>query len=44
LILNNFNDCLGFGRIIIDLDKKTQKNEVVIRNILDIGDFLRREQ
>jgi ribosome biogenesis protein Nip4 len=44
LILNNFNDCLGFGRIIIDLDKKTQKNELVIRNILDIGDCLRREQ
>jgi ribosome biogenesis protein Nip4 len=44
LILNNFGDCLGFGKIIFDLDRKSKKNEIVIKNILDIGDFLRREK
>jgi ribosome biogenesis protein Nip4 len=44
LILNNFGDSLGFGKIILDLDRKSKKNEVVIKNILDIGDFLRREK
>ena len=44
LVLNNFEDCLGFGEIIFDLDKKPNKGETVVNNILDLGDFLRREK
>jgi ribosome biogenesis protein Nip4 len=42
LVLNEFGECLGFGRIINRLDR-TAANEVVIKNISDVGDFLRRE-
>ena len=41
LILNRFGECLGFGRIIGDLDAKN--GEAVVKNISDVGDFLRRE-
>ena len=44
LILNKFNECLGFGRIMHKLNEDFQMNEVVLKNILDIGDFLRREK
>ena len=43
LVLNNTNDCLGFGEIIFDLNKKQKKGEAIIKNLLDLGDFLRRE-
>jgi ribosome biogenesis protein Nip4 len=39
LVLNCYGECLGFGRVISDLDKEG----VFIKNISDIGDFLRRE-
>jgi len=39
LVLNCYGECLGFGRVISDLDKEG----VIIKNISDIGDFLRRE-
>jgi len=42
LILNQHGECLGFGRILCNLDKA--KDGVVIENISDIGDFLRREK
>ena len=41
LVLNEFGECLGFGRIIAALGKA--EGNVVVKNILDIGDFLRRE-
>ncbi len=41
LILNMKSECLGYGKILHDLDKPGKG--VVIKNILDIGDFLRRE-
>jgi ribosome biogenesis protein Nip4 len=41
LVLNRRDECLGFGKVVSDLDKN--KSGVVVRNILDIGDFLRRE-
>ncbi len=41
LIMNEFGECLGFGRITEKLN--IPENKVVIRNILDVGDFLRRE-
>ena len=41
LVINEFGECLGFGQIIDDLNGLEGK--VAIKNILDIGDFLRRE-
>jgi ribosome biogenesis protein Nip4 len=42
LIMNSFDECLGFGRIIADLSKSAKG--VAVKNALDIGDFLRRER
>jgi ribosome biogenesis protein Nip4 len=42
LVLNKFGECLGFGKVVGALD--SQKNEVFVQNVTDIGDFLRREQ
>ena len=42
LVLNEFNECLGFGRIVRSLDE-VAASEVAVKNISDIGDFLRRE-
>ncbi|MEM3011407.1 MAG: hypothetical protein QXW17_00390 [Candidatus Bathyarchaeia archaeon] len=42
LILNRYGECLGFGRIERNIDKA--KSGVVVKNILDVGDFLRRER
>ena len=42
LVLNEFGECLGFGRIVRDLGAKDAR--VVVQNILDVGDFLRRER
>jgi ribosome biogenesis protein Nip4 len=41
LVLNEFGECLGFGKILQSLD--LEGAQVVIKNISDIGDFLRRE-
>lgn len=42
LVLNQYNECLGFGKILFNLDSRT--DDVVIKNISDVGDFLRREK
>jgi ribosome biogenesis protein Nip4 len=42
LILNQYGECLGFGRILRNLDE--MKEDVAVKNISDIGDFLRREK
>jgi ribosome biogenesis protein Nip4 len=42
LILNQHGECLGFGKILCNLGDA--KDEVVVENISDIGDFLRREK
>jgi ribosome biogenesis protein Nip4 len=39
LVLNCQGECLGFGTVTSDLNKK----DAFIKNISDIGDFLRRE-
>jgi len=44
LILNEHNECLGFGKIIHNLREEPDVNKVAVKNILDIGDFLRREK
>jgi ribosome biogenesis protein Nip4 len=41
LVLNRDGECLGFGRLIRDIGDKNGR--VVVKNISDIGDFLRRE-
>lgn len=42
LILNRHGECLGLGKIVCDLDKEAEG--VAVANVLDIGDFLRREK
>jgi ribosome biogenesis protein Nip4 len=42
LVLNEYGECLGFGKIISSLDKAAA-TEVAVKNVSDIGDFLRRE-
>ena len=43
LIINQHGDCLGFGRLVRDLSDKDE-GKVAVKNIKDIGDFLRRER
>ncbi|MEM2080879.1 MAG: hypothetical protein QW744_01240 [Candidatus Bathyarchaeia archaeon] len=43
LVINEFGECLGFGKILCSLDKKARGDEVAVKNVLDVGDFLRRE-
>ncbi len=44
LILDQHGECLGFGKILKNPDEKQAKNQPTIRNIADIGDYLRRER
>jgi ribosome biogenesis protein Nip4 len=41
LVLNEFGECLGFGRITGDFNDAAPR--VAVKNVLDVGDFLRRE-
>ena len=41
LVLNEFGECLGFGRLTGDLGAAER---VAVKNVLDVGDFLRREK
>jgi ribosome biogenesis protein Nip4 len=41
LVLNEFGECLGFGRLTGDLGASER---VAVKNVLDVGDFLRRER
>jgi ribosome biogenesis protein Nip4 len=41
LVLNEFGECLGFGTIMAGLNGSD--SEVAVKNVLDVGDFLRRE-
>ena len=42
LILDQCGECIGFGKILHTLDR--EKEGVVVKNISDIGDYLRREK
>jgi ribosome biogenesis protein Nip4 len=42
LILNDYGECLGFGKILCNLDEIVEG--VAVKNISDLGDFLRREK
>lgn len=44
LIMDGHGECLGFGRILHNISEIRDKNKVVVKNISDIGDFLRREK
>ena len=44
LVFNEFGECLGFGRIVENLRDSFVGNKIVVKNVLDIGDFLRRER
>lgn len=41
LVFDEKDDCIGYGEAITDLSKR--KSGIVVRNKLDLGDFLRRE-
>ena len=43
LVVNWHEECIGFGRVMRSLDEN-EKKQVAVRNISDIGDFLRRER
>ena len=43
LVMNEFGECLGFGKIVCRLDEEAKKTEFAVKNISDVGDFLRRE-
>lgn len=42
LVVNHRGECLGYGKAMHDL--RQGKKRIVIKNLLDIGDFLRRER
>jgi ribosome biogenesis protein Nip4 len=42
LVLNKNGETLGYGRVTCDFDEV--KKGVAVKNILDLGDFLRREK
>lgn len=44
LLMNQHRECLGFGRVLCDLESEMDPNKVAVKNISDIGDFLRRER
>lgn len=44
LVLNEWGECLGFGRAVVNLDLQGMPNQIAIKHISDIGDFLRRER
>jgi len=43
LVMNEFGECLGFGRILFSADNAMRDAEVAVKNVSDVGDFLRRE-
>jgi ribosome biogenesis protein Nip4 len=44
LVLNERGECLGFGKIISNPDQAKDEHVAIVKNISDIGDFLRRER
>ena len=44
LVLNEFAECLGFGRIVANLSSSGSSNDIAVKHVSDIGDFLRRER
>ena len=42
-VLNQHQECLGYGLVVAELDGEKAK-VVVIKRVFDVGDFLRRER
>ena len=42
LVMNLRGECLGFGQFLVDSTEK--RESVAVQNLLDLGDFLRRER
>jgi ribosome biogenesis protein Nip4 len=43
LVMNEHGECLGYGRLLHNVGRVGASNAIVVRNIADVGDFLRRE-
>ncbi len=43
LIMNEANECLGFGQMVGSIND-FDTDSIFVKNVLDIGDFLRRER
>ena len=44
LVLNQNSECLGFGKILCNINEEKDKSKVIVKNISNIGDFLKREK
>lgn len=44
MVVNRYGECIGFGRLLCNLKNAKEPHKVVVKNISDIGDFLRRER
>jgi ribosome biogenesis protein Nip4 len=53
LVLNEFGECLGFGKVLAGFEQQKNSDNgngrggrggVAVVNVLDVGDFLRRER
>jgi ribosome biogenesis protein Nip4 len=44
LVMNQNDECLGFGKILYNIDRATNKTKVILKSISNIGDFLKREK
>jgi len=42
LVMNLRDECLGFGQFLVDSTE--ERESVAVQNLLDLGDFLRRER
>ena len=42
LVMNLRGECLGFGQFLVD--SAEERESVAVQNLLDLGDFLRRER
>ncbi len=44
LVLNEFAECLGFGKIVESLADINGDGVIAVKHVSDVGDFLRRER
>lgn len=44
LVMNQNDQCLGFGKILCTIERAKDETKVIVKNISNIGDFLKREK
>jgi ribosome biogenesis protein Nip4 len=44
LVLNQNSECLGFGKILCNINEEKDESKVIVKNISNLGDFLKREK